>query len=745
MSASDEEFMLDDQSSPNVPALSVSDPASRSRLAEPPPNVLTLSTGNEEKPNPLSFARILSAVLHRIWIALPLGVLLSAAAVAALWYFTEDQYRSAAWLRIRDKPEYIAFPSSEHSRRFVATQVELMRSPVVLGQVVEMNEVRSLAEFKAIIGKEDPVGWIRNRLSVKPIGRSDLYEIAMLTREPETAATVVTSIVTAYMNFNASLSDDQFKRMRELLTEELRFRQRDCELKQERLRELVRESAGKTTGVVEEPGGQTIQGRLALLGSLQRRLVDAEVQGEILKANIAAFRETLNREIRIPDQDLTELVERDARMLAWKQELEVAKEGLTSLSATPSPIRRKEEARIADLEQKIAQRREELRPRIEQLARDQIDGDRKSELQRLEDELHREQGLVQYFRDRISDERSKHQEQGDLSLEIELARADMAHSQSIRDKISMRISAMETEARAPDRITVMQDAKVPGFPEGTSIAKKLVLVGAFALFFPLGLSTGYELMIRRVYSPSQLRQEIDVDFVGEVAALPVRRRLRSDRAFERQAYILEESVDSLRTALAVTDREDAHRVIVVCSAISGEGKSHLSSQLALSWCRGHAGPVLLIDADMRSPSLHDMFDIGVQPGLVEVLRGTATLQEAIVTDWGEGIHLLPAGKLQALHPDRLIASHRFARLLEVARQHYSRIIIDVPPILSAHETLLIARMADGAILCALRNYSRTKQLQEAGQRLNRAGVNLMGAVVNGTSTKSYVYKYGSYS
>ncbi len=726
-------------------SLTLAEPRSRRGLEEPRPNVLTLSTGAEDKPSGFSVGRLISAVLHRIWLAIPLGIVLAAIAVGALWYFGEDQFRSFAWLEIRDKPQYIVFPpGKEDVKRFVATQVELLRSPVIIGDAVNTPEVRGLRELKSVEGKADPVDWIKERLTVRPVGQSNLFEVAMTTREPESGAAIVTAIVNSYMNFHARTSDSQYKRMRELLSEEMRLRQRDCDLKRERLRELTRQAAGQSSGVIEDDTGQTIAGRLALLGSLQKRLLDAEVQAEVLKANIASYRETLTREVRVPDQEIADLVERDGRIVAWQEELSAARESQKSLAAGPSPLRKTLDAKVQDLQTRIDRRREELLPRFAQMAKDQVDGGRQAELQRMEDELAREQELVQYFRDKISDERSKHQEQGDVSLEIDLARVDLNHAQSIYDKISMRVASMETEARAPSQIQVMQSAKVPDFPLGTTLPKKMLGLGVMAFLLPLGLFTGYELLVKRIYDPNQIRQEVEVDFVGEVATLPVRSRLRSNRAYERQAFILEESVDSLRTALAVSDREQRQQVIVVCSAISGEGKTHLSAQLALSWCRGQAGSVLLIDADMRSPGLHEMFDIDDQPGLVEVLRGEATLQEAIVTNWGEGIHLLPAGKLGALHPDRLIASQRFARLLEVAREHYSRIIIDVPPILAAHETLLLAKMADGALLCTLRDYSRTKQIQEAHQRLDRAGVNVLGAVLNGTPTHSYVYHYGSY-
>src|SRR5690606_13176503 len=110
-----------------------------------------------------------------------------------------------------------------------------------------------------------------------------------------------------------------------------------------------------------------------------------------------------------------------------------------------------------------------------------------------------------------------------------LAQSDLNQSQAIYDKIKLRITSMDTEARAPGQVEVMQEAKVPSFPEGTSMNKKIMVIGLAAFFFPLGLLSGYELMVKRIYEAEQLRQGTDIEFVGEVASLPVRRRLRSDR------------------------------------------------------------------------------------------------------------------------------------------------------------------------------------------------------------------------
>ncbi len=93
---------------------------------------------------------------------------------------------------------------------------------------------------------------------------------------------------------------------------------------------------------------------------------------------------------------------------------------------------------------------------------------------------------------------------------------------------------------------------------------------------------------------------------------------------------------------------------------------------------------------MRSPDLHRIFSIPLQPGLAEVLAGHKPMSECVNRDWSEHVHILPAGKL-AKSPHKLVGSDRFVQLLQWARQHYRYVVVDTPPILAASEAMVMAR------------------------------------------------------
>jgi len=201
-------------------------------------------------------------------------------------------------------------------------------------------------------------------------------------------------------------------------------------------------------------------------------------------------------------------------------------------------------------------------------------------------------------------------------------------------------------------------------------------------------------------------------------------------------------VDSLRTNLSL-GKLQGQRVLAITSAVSQEGKTTLAAQLAVSIARATGEMTLLIDGDMRSPELHEIFDTQLSPGLAEVLRGECPEEEGIETGFSEKLHILTAGRL-TVSPHQLLGRGEFSVLLDRLGEMYRHIVIDTPPILPASEALVMARAADAAVLCVRRDYSRMDQVDEAFRRMSGAGVNSAGAVLNGIPLQHYAYKYGVY-
>src|SRR5262249_19505643 len=153
---------------------------------------------------------------------------------------------------------------------------------------------------------------------------------------------------------------------------------------------------------------------------------------------------------------------------------------------------------------------------------------------------------------------------------------------------------------APDQVLIVQWPTKPRFQEGTTLAKKLAAVGVGGFFLPFALLIGWNLLHGKVFDRQQLEHGFDVRIVSEGAALPTRPlipRPGGERAYQLQSHLFEESVNALRTALTVDERHQDCQVLVMASAVSGEGKSNLASQLAMSFSHVATGKVIIVDGD----------------------------------------------------------------------------------------------------------------------------------------------------
>jgi capsular exopolysaccharide synthesis family protein len=229
-----------------------------------------------------------------------------------------------------------------------------------------------------------------------------------------------------------------------------------------------------------------------------------------------------------------------------------------------------------------------------------------------------------------------------------------------------------------------------------------------------------------------------------VARLPLVPGVNNARNSEREVSLFEESVDSLRTCLLLGNQGEHVHIIAVASAISGEGKTSVATQLAVSIARATRQPTLIIDADMRSPDVHRIFQMENSGGLASILQSEATLEEALHTEWNDYIHVLPAGRATT-NPHTLLNSALFRDLLAECRTKYTHIVIDTPPILLASESLVVAKESDGTLLCTMRDHSRERQVHSACERLRAVGARTLGTVLSGIPSRQYAAKYGNYS
>ncbi len=204
-----------------------------------------------------------------------------------------------------------------------------------------------------------------------------------------------------------------------------------------------------------------------------------------------------------------------------------------------------------------------------------------------------------------------------------------------------------------------------------------------------------------------------------------------------------EAYNNLRTnimfSLAANDNEK--KAVVVSSACPADGKSTLASNLAISLAKLQH-KVIIIDADLRRPSLHRIFGFKPDCGLSDILLNQSA-ENAIVGIPGLNLDFLPAGTIPP-NPSELLSSKKFAAFVSELERIYDYIIIDTPPILAVSDALMLSKISAGVLMSC--RYKRTSHndFSKAVEKLNFAGFPILGAVIVGQEDRSSSRVGGAY-
>ena len=199
---------------------------------------------------------------------------------------------------------------------------------------------------------------------------------------------------------------------------------------------------------------------------------------------------------------------------------------------------------------------------------------------------------------------------------------------------------------------------------------------------------------------------------------------------------------NLRTHVLLALGAEKSRVVLVTSAVPDEGKSLTAANLAACLAGSVEGRVVIIDADLRTPRLHELLGVPRGRGLSEYLRGEAPIEAVLHSSPIEQVVVLPAGD-RAAAPSHLLTSPRLRELIAALREQFDDIIIDSAPALPLADARALATLADGVLLVLRAGRTRRAQAEDAIQRLH--GARLLGLVFNRARRAELqgYYGYGS--
>ncbi|MEI3369753.1 MAG: CpsD/CapB family tyrosine-protein kinase [Clostridium sp.] len=191
--------------------------------------------------------------------------------------------------------------------------------------------------------------------------------------------------------------------------------------------------------------------------------------------------------------------------------------------------------------------------------------------------------------------------------------------------------------------------------------------------------------------------------------------------------ITAESYRSLRTNIQYSSIDKQVKTLVVTSSNAGEGKSTVAGNLAYTFFQ-NGKRVLIIDCDLRKPSLHRKFNVSNEEGLTDVLVGTSKLNN-VMKKIDDNLYLLTTGTLPP-NPAEIIGSNTMENFLEQCKINFDYIILDTPPILPVTDSKLLAIKADATVVVVQSEVSKSKHVSQAFKELEKVNANIIGTILN---------------
>ena len=293
--------------------------------------------------------------------------------------------------------------------------------------------------------------------------------------------------------------------------------------------------------------------------------------------------------------------------------------------------------------------------------------------------------------------------------------------------VAGRLSPERPDGTKAVQVTTVTTAQTPLEPSSPKVAFNL------AVGLMLGLMCGIGVAVLRSVLDTKVRSEADI---RQLTKSPILGAVAYDAAVPQHPVILRdeplaapsEAVRRLRTNLQFIDVANRPKSIVITSSIPGEGKSTIALNLAVSLADTGAR-IILVDADLRRPSMASYVGIEGGVGLTTVLIGRADVEHVVQPLGNTTLDLLPAGQIPP-NPSELLGSNAMATLLTRLEAAYDMVLLDSAPLLPVTDAAVLSNLSSGALLVVSADQIHRAQLQQTLRSLESAGAHLYGVVMN---------------
>ena len=687
-------------------------------------------------------------LMRRRGTILTVGAIAVVAALIAT-FITTPIYRASVLLQIeKESSKVVEFESVTPEnvgdmKDFYQTQYELLQSRTLARRVVDQLGLRSSDTFvpeeegsflkdlkqqvSGWMSPEAPGGAVEDQgpdietlfldhLTVAPVKNSRLVRVSFDSPDPEEAAAIANSLAENYVNTTLERRYDAASYAKTFLEERIEVARANLEDSERRLIDYARE----------------------------REIINLDDKLDILMT-------------RLKEMSSQQVAAEAERISAEADYQQMSKEGSgRTTEVLESPVIQKLKDRQAELE---AEYQEQLKvfkpgyPKMQQIAQQVADikrtiGEESATIgsatrATYEAKLNQEAKLAAT----INTIKSEILALQDRSTDYQTMKREVDTNRELYDGLLQRMKEVGVVAGiGTNNISVVDAAEVPREKFSPSLKKNLAIALALGLFGGIALAFLLETLDDSIKSTDDVERRIDAPILGLVPWVSGRDGPKNPEQLglwvhEDPKSAMAEAYRSLRTSLIFATSEGAPRLMHFTSASASEGKTTSACSTAITFAQT-GSKVLLIDCDLRNPSLHKEFGLPNAKGLTHFLTGASDPAEIALPSPVARLFVVTSGPIPP-NPVELLAGARMMELLELARERFDYVILDGPPVLGLADAIVLANLARSTILVVESEGTRAGALEGSAKRLRAAGANILGAILvkHGQAGGGYGYGY----